>query len=131
MAKVQAALFCDDIRMEQNGKLILIGAYTGQMIVPSFPAENNLHCMLIIGEIDNPDIKIVAKVSSHDGAAFGQLEMDVNLDLDSLGQMPAWIPLPPFRFSISAPDALEISVGLDGQNPHLVGKLPVILQPND
>jgi hypothetical protein len=30
-------IFCDDVRQEDNGKLLLIGVYAGVMFVPSFP----------------------------------------------------------------------------------------------
>jgi hypothetical protein len=34
-----SAIFCDDVRQEMNGKQILIGIYTTEMIIhPSFPA---------------------------------------------------------------------------------------------
>ena len=33
------AVLCDDIRKEDNGKLILIGVYTGNILVSTFPAH--------------------------------------------------------------------------------------------
>lgn len=37
--KTSAVVQCDDIRVEQNGKFILIGVYTGTVVVTGFPAE--------------------------------------------------------------------------------------------
>jgi len=34
---IQATLICDDLRVEQSGKLILIGVYTPNIIVPQIP----------------------------------------------------------------------------------------------
>lgn len=31
------AILCDEIRREDNGKLLLLGVYTGDLIVPTFP----------------------------------------------------------------------------------------------
>lgn len=37
MNRYATSLFSDDIRTENNGKLIIIGAYQDQMMVPHFP----------------------------------------------------------------------------------------------
>lgn len=36
--EVKHVIVCDDIRREDNGKEILIGVYSGGIVVPSFPA---------------------------------------------------------------------------------------------
>ncbi len=37
--KVGSVVLCDDIRVEKNEKFILIGVYSGTVIVPGFPTE--------------------------------------------------------------------------------------------
>jgi hypothetical protein len=46
-ASVIDVLVCDDIRTEDNGKPMLIGVYSGDILVPDFPA--NLVLALFIG----------------------------------------------------------------------------------
>lgn len=36
--KVQFGFVCDDVRREDNGKLIFIGAYSSDIVVPALPA---------------------------------------------------------------------------------------------
>jgi hypothetical protein len=36
--KIISVLICDDVRREENGKEILIGVYSGDIIVTRFPA---------------------------------------------------------------------------------------------
>jgi hypothetical protein len=36
--KIAAVVLCDDIRLEQNNKHILIGVYNGTIVIPNFPA---------------------------------------------------------------------------------------------
>lgn len=36
------SLVCDDIRREDNGKVMLIGVYVGEILVPAFPTELRL-----------------------------------------------------------------------------------------
>ena len=40
--KIESVLVCDDIRQEKNGKMILIGVYTGSIVVPTIPAALGL-----------------------------------------------------------------------------------------
>ena len=37
--KITTALLCDDARKEDNGKEVLIGVYTGDVLVSEFPAQ--------------------------------------------------------------------------------------------
>jgi hypothetical protein len=54
---VTAALVCDDVRKEINGKDILIGVYSGGILVPQFPGEVTMALYLqyeptVTGKID-------------------------------------------------------------------------------
>jgi hypothetical protein len=40
--KFASVIVCDDIRREDNGKALLIGAYAGDILVPQFPAAVQL-----------------------------------------------------------------------------------------
>ena len=44
---VKAAIVCDDIRQEQNGKLLAIGIYAGDILLDSFPASLILNWLLL------------------------------------------------------------------------------------
>lgn len=37
--KILSALICDDVRREDNGKEILIGVYSGSILIPTIPAN--------------------------------------------------------------------------------------------
>jgi hypothetical protein len=50
--KIKAGLFCEDIRTEKSGKLILIGIYASNIQVASLPATLLL-CGVVIGEAVN------------------------------------------------------------------------------
>lgn len=51
--KIRNALICDDVRQEVNGKHFLIGVYSGDILVPEFPAALALSAYL---EIDAPTV---------------------------------------------------------------------------
>lgn len=47
-------LVCDDVRVENNNKLIVIGLYTGQMTVPSIPFALPTLCFFQMFESERP-----------------------------------------------------------------------------
>ena len=44
--KLDYAILCDDIRKEDNGKMMLIGIYSGDILVPTFPSKLPLSMLL-------------------------------------------------------------------------------------
>ena len=44
--KIDYAIMCDDIRQETNGKLIVIGIYSTDIIVPDCPSKLFMHVLL-------------------------------------------------------------------------------------
>lgn len=127
MPKVKAAIFCDEVRMEANGKLLLIGTYSGQMLVPSFPAQNKLQCILLIDEAELGELELNARVSGGGGAIFGDLELSIEFEETPTPGIPTWVPLPPFAFALSEPDEIELSIALNGGEREVIAKLPVAI----
>lgn len=51
--------FCDDVRIEKNGKLLFIGVYASDMVVPSFPFTQRLFVIsYLYSESDSPLSKL-------------------------------------------------------------------------
>ncbi|MEP7173717.1 MAG: hypothetical protein ABI705_09545 [Aestuariivirga sp.] len=46
--KIESAFLCDDVRREGNGKLIFIGVYAQDIILPAFPITLGFHVVLLI-----------------------------------------------------------------------------------
>lgn len=45
-ANINYCVLCDEVRREDNGKLIVIGAYGGNVTVPRFPARMRFSLMM-------------------------------------------------------------------------------------
>jgi len=65
------AIYCDDIRHETNGKLTLIGVYSGSMVASELP-------------ITLPKLCIVAKVVSPLKDEFDVLKVEIRVDDDTI-----------------------------------------------
>lgn len=50
--RVRNVIFCDDIRTENNGKLIAIGIYSDNMSVPSFPFNGTMSFLIAVDMSD-------------------------------------------------------------------------------
>jgi hypothetical protein len=68
------SIFCDDVRVEANGKQILIGVYTGDMLVPVFPVHLPIFHVLVrynerFNESDQP-VKFVITAPGYEEPLF-------------------------------------------------------------
>ena len=59
--KTKAVILADEIRKEDNGKAIIIGVYSGDILFPSFPAQKKFGIWLEVefGPVKRPSHKMV------------------------------------------------------------------------
>jgi hypothetical protein len=67
------ALFCDDIRNETNGKQILIGVYTGDILISQFPAVISISVWVAFERIneESGELPIEFRVINTQGTSLG------------------------------------------------------------
>jgi hypothetical protein len=67
------AIFCDDIRREVSGKQILIGVYTGDIVIPSFPATIAIAGWIAFARADRiaAEIPIEFRIIDSKGQSLG------------------------------------------------------------
>lgn len=110
---VRYALFCDDVRTEMNGKLLLIGCYADRMIVQRFPYNGLISGLVALDKpADGEKLRVELRLAS--GATLLGVEMQYQPD-EAVGDM-VLAALPPAPLNISSPDMLEIYVSL-GEKP--------------
>lgn len=62
---VLAAVFCEGVRVESNGKEILIGVYSGTINVPRIPGIIALHCWINLSIQDPSSISLNFRITDH------------------------------------------------------------------
>lgn len=123
MPEVRSVIFCDDVRREDNGKLILVGVYTGFLGIPSFPWSGVLHTVLLIENVES-EHEFMITVGTASGAKF--LEMQATIShVPGMIRHTAYIPLPPVPVTLSSPDEIQLRTSVDGGASTVVGILPV------
>lgn len=115
------AIFCDDIRTEMNGKLILIGVYTSNIIAP-LPQKLGVCVHLRFFSDTAGTHKITFKLSGPDGfAAEGDGQIETSRD-----NMNGSLSLPPVAADIKSEGDIEFWVGVDGQDQEIAGCIAVV-----
>lgn len=119
--EINYALLCDDVRREDNGKLLIVGAYGSTVKIPQFPA---MVCFSLL----------ISFTASKAGTFHFDLESLLDGDIvnqgngtiliDTLGRGLSGVgPLP---CSISKPGLLEFRVRVEGEDWLSVCSIPVI-----
>lgn len=98
------ALICDDVRVEQTGKHILIGVYSGDIGVPSFPANVAFNFWLQTRQ-DLPgklELEFTIKDDADVVFAQGTAEAEVSKDL------PGVMVLGPIGIQVQRPSRISL-----------------------
>jgi hypothetical protein len=120
-------LLCDDVRREDNGKLIVLGLYFGIITVPQFPAILPTLTVLSVFNADRPS-------NSPFTIRVQRLENGRTI-LEAQGFAPVVQPGPvvmPIKFAPVRFDeggAYNITTEVNGQTGQLVSDFAVVLNP--
>jgi hypothetical protein len=77
---IQAIILCDDVRREDNGKILVIGMYVGDVLIRQFPTALRLTWLLM------------GKITSTENPAV-EFKVDFNRDASSPRSMAATVSL--------------------------------------
>lgn len=102
---IEAVLFCDDVRVEDNGKHIFVGAYTGSIVVKDMPTQLGLVAFILLRVNEAVDTVVSFKCDLDDenlNAVKGRLSATL------ADTQP--ITLPFLAKNIEAPGTLSVSM---------------------
>ena len=101
---VNYAMLCDDVRFEDNGKLLIVGVYGPDILVTKFPAKIRVMLLLNFSSDSGGDVDFEVRVKSADGSAVagakGQLEVSGRTN-------NSFLPLPGTILSLSSAGDLK------------------------
>jgi Family of unknown function (DUF6941) len=121
-------VFCDDIRREISGKDILIGAYSGDIIIPSVPAIIPIAMWIQIRTTTLGTARIRIKIIDPAGNKAGQTGFEFQPG-ESVGDSTAAVTLPPLMVSVTAPGAIKVYWATEGEEMTLIGEKTVRIGP--
>ncbi|MEM7006045.1 MAG: hypothetical protein AAF498_09195 [Pseudomonadota bacterium] len=124
-------IFCDDIRTETSGKLLLIGTYTGPVVVESFPASLTLRCVVIssVSGEGRSEISFVVNVfdlESDEPVNSIATKIAIESLPDAAGTgARVFLQLPEFTADVDGPTSISIAVDRNEDGLELVGGIEV------
>ncbi len=126
MPSVRYALVCDEVRREDNGKLLLIGTYASSIVFQRLPANIGLSLICCI-DADQPfssEANLRALLNDEViRTARGRIEV----------QEPSFnnlFPIPKMPLSIREEGTLTFELQFDEESWQRLIAVPVILQPS-
>lgn len=116
-------LLCDDVRQESNGKLIAIGIYGSDMILPATPVDISPILLLLFDVAEERQYDITVQASL-DGKPIskGRIGFDGKAGKNNMASIP--VPM-----HIAHPGQLVITICVAGRRPTCLIDIPVRLAP--
>lgn len=119
---IHSALICDQVRVENNNKLIFLGIYSGNISLRTVPSELGLTAILIGEFVGGGDATVHVKLS-----VFTKGETDVSFLMESEVEVESVprsdgsldqlvISLPPMHFPVTRPMTMKVEWSLDKEN---------------
>lgn len=124
-----AAVLCDEVRTENNGKHIIIGAYGGDIILPETPVTLPL-AMWINAKVLVPGRATLDVQFSMDGKEASGMKTDIQTDADDANAFVG-LPLPRVPVKCSAGSTLKVRWRLGEQDWETLVERPVKLVVQD
>jgi hypothetical protein len=123
---ISKVLICDDIRVENNGKYILIGVYTDDILVSSLPATLSFMTYLQIRPDDVGEANIRARV------CFGRQSKKnvapiIEIKAVFKNKETAQMALPKVSFTAQKEEVYRVDVSFDGRTWVNLSKTPIRL----
>lgn len=78
-AEIVYAILCDDTRREANGKDILIGVYSGSLLVKEFPVKLTLCLWLHVDTAGHGEVKFEIRVLNTSGKSIAGANVSVGV----------------------------------------------------
>jgi hypothetical protein len=106
--EINAVVMCDDIRRELTGKDILIGVYSGPMVVASFPAQVSSAFWLDVKPIEVGSAELEFRISL---TGKEPAELKIAIDVHQIGNFALSLPTLQIIAESEAEIILEIKDG--------------------
>lgn len=120
---VRAAILCEDIRQEVNNKLILIGVFTGDIVLSEFPGAIALRIYIeyISDKVGEFDFQVIYTLNEDEKAKVSG-KITVHTPEGSIG-----MTVPPVLIEADEPGDLSVLFLIEGQEPEIILKKALTL----
>ncbi|MFN3462818.1 MAG: hypothetical protein ACK4X1_01960 [Terricaulis sp.] len=123
--KIDYAIVCDQVRREDNGKLLFIGVYGTSLLLNTFPGTVALSLIMKVRptKLGDSNLQFRAMLEG-DELASGEITFHLS------SHEPAFAGLPPLPLQIGKPGQLKWEARSGTTRFALLGEIPVTLNPS-
>ncbi len=116
---IDFALICDEVRREDNGKLLIIGLYAYDIIVRNFPVDLALTVVVSVN-VDAPIETDFELKISHDGKLMSDMKGRFRVEKSSITGFPK------LTLHISDPGELQFEMRFGDGEWRTIRKTPIL-----
>ena len=120
------AILCDDVRIEKNNKHILIGVYSGDIVVKELPAKLRLSFYLEFGASEIGDIPLEIRITGP-GKRMGVMKAQFQ-SMEVGG--PAILVSPQMEIPITEEGTIRVSAAIDKKKWRTILEKKITLNPD-
>lgn len=124
--KSSCILFCDDIRREINGKLIIVGGYTSNVVVPEPDESVRLNVLWVVSGLDYGLRDAEFTAYGTDGQECGRKKMKMAVKRPD---MPCEFTLEGVPFRVLKDGIIRLTLSIDGAALPDAGELSAAIRP--
>jgi hypothetical protein len=122
--KIKCALVCDDSRIEDNGKHIIIGVYSNNVAVEHFPATIGLTLwfQMLVGKAGEIDFEVRARDAFDRKKLFSAFEGKMNINQK---EEPITMKTPQFLIQTEEPVKIVFEMRESGKRWSKIIEIPI------
>jgi len=127
--KIDAALICDDIRSELGGKAILIGVYTGDILLSRAPATIHVSLWLAgrLPQIGGGELKIKVHLGDRADESADTVTQPVSMQRSQNGEF--YVAINGIVLNITEPTPLTVLIKKNDDDWIVVTKKQILVAP--
>ncbi len=108
---VKAAFLADDVRREENGKQLIVGAYHSRFTSDSFPSDGSYYLVVVADIVEAFSQVVRVRFKTSDDEILSAVKGTLNAKEAQGGVL---LPVGPFSMSIAKPDTITAEISFDG-----------------
>ncbi len=127
---ISNVIICDDVRKEDNGKIILIGVYPAGILTSSLPSQLAFMTYFEVIPVDQEPVSLTARV--HFGrASAANAPLQMRLDIKFANMEATGVILPKVGFNVTKPGTYYVDISFDGHTWVNLAKKSIDLMPRN
>jgi Family of unknown function (DUF6941) len=125
-----AVIVCDDVRIENNGKHIVIGVFSESINVPQFPANIRVAQFLIFTTSGQGDASIDLQVRFPGASVFPTIHLEAHVAGPMKPHQMQNVALPPVVIGIAEAGEMSVFYKIEDEDWRILRSVGVALAPS-